>query len=182
MKKQFVLLFALVFALAFSVKGQPASLFMPDDLEEEPGMTVLVPVYFDLTDQNFCNIDLYIGFDDEVLQFQNVVDAQLPVVANFLPGSTSEILINWFGFPPGQTAEGVFLYLQFMYLGGESEINFLVDQIEINDCSADGLSIAFSATNGFISEAPPIPLSNWAIFLGLGLIVGLVVLRMTKVI
>ncbi len=182
MKKHFVLLFTLVFALAFSVKGQSASLMIPDDLEGEPGLTVLVPVYLTNT-VPFCNIDLYIGFDSNVLTFQGIVDSQLPgnTFANTLPGSDSEILINWFALE-GQTLDGLLLYVQFMYHGGETDINFLTELIEIIDCTPAGNDISFTVANGFIGPVPPIPLSNWAIFLGLGLIVGLVVLRMTKVI
>ena len=135
----------------------PVAHFMiPDDIIEQPGTVVNVPVYMDLPDQAFCNIDLYIGFDSNVLTFQGIVDSQLPgnTFANTLPGSDSEILINWFS-TQGHTAEGVLLNLEFLYLGGESEITFLPELMEVIDCTPQQTAIPFSVSDGFISQAPP---------------------------
>lgn len=168
MKKQFAVLFALVFALTFSVKAQSSADFsIPTDLQGVAGETVFVPVFVELND--VCNIDMYVDFDPAVLTFVGIANTALPGTIGNLDGGS--VKVSW-SAPAGSSLVGHFVDIQFTYHGGESVL--ALDQnplFEVNDCTAGLVPINYTVSNGFISEAPPIPVPGWSIYLGFGLIV-----------
>lgn len=179
MKKHFVILFAFVFALAFNVNGQSAHFSIPTDLEGEPGTSILVPLDADFAD--ICSFEIYLQFDPDVVTFVGLEDLAVPTILhNMVPGTDDQLRIIWVDFG-GAVFEGELLKIHFLYNEGDTPVAFVEAEMEITDCSPDLVPIDFTTSDGFISEAPPIPLAYWAIFLGVGLVVAFVVLRMTRV-
>ena len=175
MKKQFVLLFAAMFVMAFSVNAQN-QLTLPD-IEAAPGETIFVPVTADL--DGICSFEMDIDFNPAVIEFQGVTGEYHPGGVWVVDDASVPVQISW--IDPTETGlvltNETLFYLEFNYVGGDSPIAFL--DVEIGDCL--GMAVPVTTTDGSVTELPPVPLTHWGVFVGLGLILVFVGLRLFRV-
>ncbi len=181
MKKLFSLVIALGFLFAGSTFGQDATVNIPDVMHSSG--TIEVPVEVDFTLKDVCTFQFYIHFNNDYLEFQGVENEALPGNWSFNgAGSPSPILISWFSLDPANF-EGKLLDLVFTYNGGNTDIWFgsvAPEDSSVGDCAAAGDYPDVIFNNGSVSLAPPVPLSNWAVLAGLGLILAFVIVRLGR--
>ncbi len=186
MKNLFALLIALLFSLLNHAHGQDAIATIPDLVL--PAGNIEVPLEVDFTLDDVCSFQFYIHFDDARLTFKGIDDPQLlPGIAPSPPGSPSPILITWFSasFQPADFA-GKLLDILFEYDGGGlSPIGFLLtfpEDCAIYDCVLFNEYGSVEYNDGSVRPLPSVPLSRWAVFLGLGLIVAFTIIKRSRLI
>lgn len=182
MKKLFTLFFALSFVFAFTVKGQNATVSIPDVVESSG--TVYIPVNVDFSlGTAVGSLALTIHFNEDYLEFVGIDNAALGDLTATNP-SDGVILLSWADLGgPGSTLEGKLTDLEFIYTGGEDNLWFASEAPGVTELSDPiGNVIAdVQYTNGSIALAAPVPISNWAIYAGLLLILGFVAFRVYKI-
>lgn len=186
MKKLIVLFLALTSVFALSLNAQNTVTI--GDVTALPG-PVDIPIDVDFgVVTNTCSFDLTINFDITQLTWVGIGDvASLPggsVSVSPVPDpSTGQVNLTWFdGTSTGSSLDGVLLNLQFIYAGGNSAISFsaVPGDNELGDCISSIGGISSTFTDGSITESALVPVSNWAIFLGIGLIVVFMAVGMRR--
>lgn len=179
MKKLFLICLSLVILLSFGTYAQNATVQI-GEVTGTPGTQVHIPVMVDFSNVTggVCAFDLTIAFDENVLtEFIGVdnVSGITEDAIDFAPGTigptNGEIYFAYFNLP-GSTLDGKLFDLVFEYDGGDSYLSFVTPNesgiTEIGNCVAEAVSTDF--TDGSITEAPPIPIGNWVLYMVIGLI------------
>jgi len=173
MKKLIVLFLALTSVFALNLKAQNTVTI--GDVTSLPGpVDIPIDVNFGVVTST-CSYDLTINYTTTQLTWVGVanVDLTAPLAAPSVsfPGA-GQVKLSWVTGSGGSSFAGKLLDMQFTYAGGDSDITFSAPAagvVELGNCSATTISTTF--TDGSISELDLVPVSNWAIFLGIGLIV-----------
>ncbi len=184
MKKLIVLFLALTSIFVLNLNAQQNTVTI-DNVTAFPG-AVNIP-----NDVNFgvvtstCGFDLTVNYDITQLTWVGIANVNgtlpSPTPGVSFPGS-GQVLLSWPGSGPS-ALNGKLLDMQFTYIGGNSSIYFttpaLAGEVELVDCST-AATISTTFTNGSITQAASVPVSNWAIFLGIGLIVVFMAVGMRR--
>ena len=146
MKK--ILMYFLFVMLYFSITDAQITVSIPDTTLPQNTTTVTVPVKV----TNFTGVgavSLVINYDPNVLTFTGVVNT--PNHGTFLPpnAANGQILISWYDVNPLNIGSGVLLDLNFNYLHGSSNLDFVNTSCEIADTGATVLNINY--TNGKVN-------------------------------
>ncbi len=179
MKKVFTFLVVFAFAASFGAFSQTVTIG-----NESGNSPVDVPVAF----SGFANLesfDLYIEFPTPII-FQGVVNADPSLTVINPVGTTmlgpNKYRINWFTLNSISPVPAEPFYLRFAspVAGGPFSLTFsLSDVSEVNAGTAGTVTL----TSGSVYfDAPSVPLSNWAVFIGLGLIIAFVVVRFRRLV
>ncbi|PIW70239.1 MAG: hypothetical protein COW08_02925, partial [Ignavibacteriales bacterium CG12_big_fil_rev_8_21_14_0_65_30_8] len=150
--KKILLLFS--FAILFNAFtfGQ-ASVSLPD-ITATPGSDISVPI--DVTGfSNLGAISLIINYDPNVITFQSNPD---PITAGnfFINDINGQIRIGWFGTTPLNITDGVLLHLNFNYLGGTTNLEF-VETTSTSIANTEGAGIPTTYKNGSVSSPTTLP-------------------------
>ncbi len=181
MKKLIVLFLALTSIFALNLNAQNTVTI--GDVTALPGpVDIPIDVNFGVV-TNTCAFDLQINYDVTQLTFTGIANingliSPDPTASEGTPGI---IDITWsFGSP--SNLNGKLLDMQFIYTGGNSALEFSAPAagvVELGDCNgAQPISSTF--IDGSITESALVPVSNWAIFLGIGLIVVFMAVGMRR--
>ena len=201
MKRLYALLFAFGMLLSVGVQAQNGfvvSVTIPDDIEEFPNQEVLIPVYVDFSNAEapgVGSVELTISFDESVLTNFHGIENEAWMEGGWQWGipEDGKIKMNAENFQQATTLNGRLLNLRFTYAGGESALTFegknAPGESEVGlagesspqkNGAANPVSTDFQ--DGFISErTAPIPVSDWALFLGMGLIAIFLVGRAVRI-
>jgi len=186
MKKVLILFFALTTALSMNVLAQATVTI--GNAAGTVGTTVSVPVTV-----NFSGIsggagafDFYIDFDAANIVFQGITGAALSGVNASIPFPLTQpgrLLIAWSSLT-SSNLNGQLLNIQFSSNNvGAYPLTFHVSPAPgsfVSDNTAT--PVASTLNNGSVTFNAAVPLSNWAIFIGLGLIVAFLVVRFRKLV
>ncbi len=185
MKKLIVLFLALTSVFALSLNAQ--NTVKIGDVTALPGLVdIPINVNFGVV-TNTCTFDLTINFDNTQLTWVGVNNVAALPGTNLVAvavNSPTQIKLSWTDNTPiatGSNLNGVLLNLGFTYTGGNSAITFSAPAfgiVELGSCA--GFAISSTFTNGSITESALVPVSNWAIFLGIGLIVVFMAVGMRR--
>lgn len=189
MKKLFFLFIALGFVFANNTLGQAADATVSLPVLAKPAGDIEVPLNVDFTLEPVCNFQFYIHFDETELTFKGITNEELVGIFVSPAGSPSPVLISWFApvlddEPQPANLEGKLLDIKFEYQGDNyAEIGFVVtppNDSSVGDCvQADDYAVVVFS-DGSVSLAPPVPLSNWAVLIGLGLILAFVIIKIGR--
>jgi hypothetical protein len=155
MKKKYLILLLFTLSVQFVI-GQTITVTI-DDYEEEPGL-VSIPVEV----ANFDNvgaITFFIEFDETVITYDSYTAGGIDgIVTNTIPSTNGYILgISWLD-ENGVTFDGTLFTLNFNYLGGTSQLDFLASSCEITD--VDVIPIPTVYFDGSISpSATAVPIT-----------------------
>lgn len=194
MKKLIILVFALTTALSFSALAQtpPATLDIENGVTATVGSTAYVPVYADFSGipgGGAGAFTLYIDFDETVLTFTGIANSALTGVSGveWTPG---QILLTWTNVGTPSPLDDKLLDLTFTApaAGGPWPLTFYYSQTfpapsgfsSVGDSNSDPYLAVF--TDGDVTFNAAVPLKNWALFVGLGLIIAFVVVRFRRLV
>ncbi len=178
MKRLLIVLLALSLFAGYNVNAQ-AVVTIPDVTELPGPVTIPVTVDFSGVVSDVCSFDFHLDYNPLVLTL-NSISSEDPSLAlgsfiNDLPNG----IITWSATPGnGTDMTGVIFNLNFTYAGGSSDIDFDLINSEVANCP--GSVITQTYNNGSITESALVPVSNWAIFLGIGLMIVFVALGFRK--
>ena len=146
MKKIFLLL---TFTIIFTAFVFPQATVKLPDVTAAPNSDVSIPV--NVTGfNNIGAISIVINYDPNVLTFQSNPD---PLNGFYFIHDSSEIgqvRIGWFSTTPLNVSNGALLHLNFKYLGGNSDLEFVTTNTnEIADITGAGISTTYK--NGSIA-------------------------------
>jgi len=167
MKKLLFVLLAFNLLIGFSVKSQTISI---PDVVQAPG-TVNIPVNYDFTGlaTDVCSFTIDIGAYTSVMTLTGHTSSHTGTFTpNYAAGIVSFSATSPYVIPAGP---GQLLTLQFTYTGGSAPINFDIPTTSLNSCEGLPVTASITFANGSIAQAPAVPVSNWSIFLIIGLIV-----------
>jgi hypothetical protein len=184
MKKLVILIIALTTVLSFSANAQFQTSVTIGNEVGPVGTSVYVPV-----EVNFSNVgafDFYIDLPTD-LNFVNVANSVVPVSQSIIG---SQILVSWAGITPISINNGKLLDLVFSSnVEGIYDLDFYnipgspipAGSSVVSD--AQGNQITPTIWNdGTVEFVPSVPLKNWAIFIGLGLIIAFLVVRFRRIV
>ena len=187
MKKLFSLFIALTFACSISAFAQPeVTLGNPSGTSPQD-----VPVSFDLDNETVQAFDLTIAYPSGV-SFVGAVDVHALLIDGFWevsddPGAGT-VLLSWsktVGTNP-DISNGDLVSLRFSGPVGTHLLTFVdpntVGVTELYEGDDDTAPLTSTFTNGSVTFVAPVPLSNWAIFIGLGLIIAFLVVRFRRIV
>ena len=182
MKKLFSLFIALTFVCSISAFAQTVS------IGSESGTSpVNVPISFDLGSEDMRAFDLTI----------DVVNSAIVSGVSFQPGPDAtfdntptvtyaggQVAVSWQDVTDLKTGSGVFFYLAFTGSVGSSDLDFISENVVGQNELVDGTGQPMTATfeDGDVTFIAPVPLKNWAIFIGLGLIIAFLVVRFRRIV
>ena len=185
MKKLFTLAFVFTFVLSFTALAQP-TVTIGDETGTSP---VNVPVTIDLNGQDIGSFDFEISYDETIVGGVDFVEGATvftedPIISGFGGGTFQ---IGWGAGVTQIISDEVNFYLSFTGLAvGSSDLEFTSLNVDGENAIYDsaggiGLITATFEPGAVTFDALPIPVRSWAIYIGLGLIIGFVVLRVTRV-
>jgi hypothetical protein len=194
MKTFSALLCSILLGFAANTMAQN-SVSLPN-ISSVPG-PVTVQVDYDFTTAGVNAFEIQIIYDPAELTYVDYTAGDIPDDAEFnIVGSTAgEINIAWVTFTSRSDA-GVLVNLDFVYIGtgGITPLTFAAtgyipgdeDPLEDPSWLADGgdPSLVLPATfnNGSITYIAPVPLSIWAVFLGIALVAAFAVTRFYRIV
>ena len=189
MKRLYALLFAFGMLLSVGAYAQDVTVKIGDE-EAFANTNVLIPVYMDATDapgDGVCSFEFGMSFESDVLEFVGFHSETIDVSDIYdIDSGSGYLVFNWTNVSADITDDVVLFYIEFTYSGGSSIIEFDVDAgnidaIEISRCDdASPHNAAF--LDGSISErTAPIPVSQWAFFLGFRLMALFLVIRVIRI-
>jgi len=198
MKKLYALFFAFGMLLAINVQGQnnndPDVTVKIADKEAYANTNVLIPVYMDATDaptdiEGVCSFEFGMSFNAGVLDFVGFHSATIDaseILEDNIDSGPGYLVFNWENNNANIIGDVTLFYIEFEYSGGSSPIAFDagvgdIDAIEISRCD-DAIPHNAEFIDGSISELiRPIPVSQWALFIGFGLIGIFIVIRAIRI-
>ncbi len=112
---------------------------------------------------NFSNVgslQIHFSYDPGVLSFiEYEINSAFPgmLVNAFEEDGIQQVAISWFSMAGGVDFTGDLVTLQFDYLGGSSDLSFLLNKSEINEIVGDNLNpVDVNFINGSISSVPTV--------------------------
>ena len=191
MKKLYALLFAFGMLLAINVQGQSTAIVDIADVTKFPG-TVEIPIDVDFsgvddgTNAGVGTFEFSIEYDSDVLTgFLYPANLATGITTVTYDESNGSLSINWEGLGSPLTTNGKLFDMVFTYAGGFSNIvfvdTFVAGETELGYVNGDQITDA-EFNDGSISErTAPIPVSQWAFFLGFGLMALFLVIRVIRI-
>lgn len=188
MKRLYALLFAFGMLLSVGAYAQDVTVKIGDE-EAFANTNVLIPVYMDATDapgDGVCSFEFRITYNPDVLTgfvafHSEIIDINDIITSADTPGL---IIFNWEETNANLKIDDVLLEMEFAYAGDYSDIEFDDSgnpDLEIGQCDATAITNT-EYIDGSISErTAPIPVSDWALFLGMGLIAIFLVGRAVRI-
>jgi hypothetical protein len=183
MKKLIVLFLALSSIFALNLNAQNTVTI--GDVTALPGLVdIPIDVNFGVV-TNTCSFDLTINYNTSQLTWVGIanVNGTLPSPAPTVSfPSVGQVKISWLSGSVGSAINGKLLDMQFTYAGGNSDLTFSAPAagvVELGNCTGPS-PIATTFNDGSITESALVPVSNWAIFLGIGLIVVFMAVGMRR--
>jgi len=146
-----------IFLISYFSFSQPYVLTMPDTSGCN-AQTLSVPVYASGFPNNVGAITLYIGFDNNTLEFESGVSGSVPGM--WFNSVGSSIAISWSSLA-GVDPNGILCYLNFTFISGSCNLSFFnnceittVDLITLSPLTLnDGSVTSYSGTNWFVDDA-----------------------------
>lgn len=195
MKRLYALFFAFGMLLAFTVHGQNGAEATVDiaDVTKFPG-TVEVPIYVDFSEVNDGDTDGVASFEFSI-SFDSAVISGVLTPTNYADGidednvefdsAPGEFKINWEGMGTPLTTEGKLFDMVFIYEGDYSDISFedtgVEGETELGYVNGDPITNVLWADGSITERTAPIPVSQWALFIGFGLIGIFIVIRAIRI-
>lgn len=178
-----------IILLGFALNATGQNTVTLPDIESVPG-PVIVEVDYDFTAYNVNAFEIAIEFDTNELDYLGYSEGDITDDGDFEVNESTagEIVIIWSKTTAKDDA-GVLVNLEFDYTGtsGSTPLTFSTtdgnvgDQAPSDDPSwlsdTDGNIVTTTFTNGSITFVSPVPLSIWALLLGVSLMVTFVITR-----
>ncbi len=184
MKKVFSFFFALTFALSVSVFAQ--SVTLGTEMGPSP---VDIPVTFNLNGNVITALDLTIDVVTPGVVTGASFFAADAVSFNVLPAVSlagNQITVTWDGGTQqiSEPTDGVLFYLRLTGFVGSSDLEFISENEpgENEWLTTGAVPVTSTFVDGEVEFTAPVPLANWAIFIGLGLIIAFVVVRFRRLV
>ena len=185
MKKVFALFFTLTFVLSISTFAQGPSVTIGSETGASP---VDVPVTFELAGQTLKSFDLTVAYNPLVISsvaFQASPVVTFTNVPTFSYPAAGQFKVSWSNVSDQSiTNNGTLFYLKLFGSVGTSDLDFTSSNVSgENELLTFGAAIITSTfVDGDVTFTAPVPLSNWAIFIGLGLIIAFLVVRFRRIV
>ncbi len=196
MKKIYTLVCMIILGFSVNALAQNNSVTLPN-ISSEPG-PITVQVDYDFSIDDVYSFEILVKYDQAELTYEDYSAGDIPDDADFqIDGSTpGEIDIAW-SKATGISNDGVLVYLNFEYIGtgGITNITFRPTTYSpgdsnpagtnpswLGDNSAPVLVITSTFNNGSITYVSPVPLSIWAVLLGIFLIATFAVTRFYRIV
>ncbi len=195
MKNLSALFFATLMAFTLNTMGQENTVTLPD-VFEVPG-PVSIPVAVNFSAYPVQGFDIEITYLDSDLQFINATDIESAFSGMSVTntGGNSPIVLAWAGSATS-TFSGDLVVLNFTYTGTGGVTDLVLTQTDTYSpgdpnpsedfpswlIDADSNVVTATFTNGSITYVSPVPLSIWAVLLGIFLIATFAVTRFYRIV
>lgn len=197
MRKLYTIVCLVLLGFSVNILAQNTVSLPHVSLVPNPDNPVSIPITVNFSVHPVGSFEIQVEFDENVLEYQGVTGPALSGITS--PGliGTQPVLLTWeSGGPDASTFEGDLILLDFIYTGTEGVTNLSFSQTAfepghlipgddpswLTDNAPTAAVVTTTFNNGSITYVSPVPLSIWAVLLGIVLIAAFVVTRIYRIV